>query len=190
MRYARLLLLACLSLGATLPASAQGVYQCKVGNSTVFSDRPCPGASSTEVNVRSAPPAKPAGSYTPPVAPGGVLPSAGELQQRCAAGDAGACDFLACANRNDRAACARAQGAPQGRTPGAGWTAVSTKETQRPQKDQATGVRMVREQETVIQCDSGRRGMVVGRRDISRYSLPDGSAHGSLAAAAAALCGR
>jgi len=200
-------LLTVLMLLAALPASAQTIYRCTDGGRTTFSDRPCPGARDSSESPApgaqpSPPPSMPAPRYTPPVAPGGVLPSAAELQQRCNAGDAGACDFLACANRNDKAACARAQGAPQGRTTGSSagtasgagagtrWTAVSTRDVQRPQKDETAGIRMVREQEIVIECEGGKRGLVTARRDISRYRLPDGSALSSLDAAAAAICAR
>lgn len=200
------LLLTGLSLLAALPASAQSIYRCTTGNTTTFSDRPCPDSQvtretptgtvqpSTTARPTTTATAVPAPRYTPPVAPGGVLPSAAELARRCETGDAGACDFLACANRNDKSACARAQGAPQGRTLGAGtasdsrWTAVSTRDVQRPQKDEASGLRMVREQEIVIECEGGKRGLVTARRDIGRYRLPDGSALGSLEAAATAVC--
>lgn len=189
-----LLLLFGLTLLTALPAAAQTIYRCTAGDRTIFSDRPCPGAevtrqtpaSATQAAASTAPSA--AQRYTPPVARGGALPSAAELERRCNDGDAGACDFLACARRNDKAACARAQGAPQGRGPGPRWTAVSTRDVQRPQQDQAAGVRMVREREIVIECDGGRRGLVMARPDLGRYRLPDDSTHASLEGAAAQLC--
>jgi hypothetical protein len=189
------LLLATLLLALVAgPAAGQNIYRCVEGDRTVFSDRPCPGAEvirQSGSGVTRTVPAGAASDYRPPVAPGGVLPSAAELEGRCAAGDAGACDFLACANRNDQAACARAGGAPQGGGGSSpGWTAIATRDLQRPERDQATGVRVVREQEVTIECDDGRRGLVIARRDAGRFRLPDGSVRGSLAAAAAAICGR
>ncbi len=189
MRYTAVLIMTCLLSWVVAPVEAQTVYRCTEGDRTVYTDRPCPGASVvSKATPADSPPTPAPRAYTPPVARGGVLPSASELTKRCADGDAGACDFLACANRNDQAACARARGAPQSSGTSPGWTAVSTRDVQHPQKDEVAGIRMIKEQEITIACDSGARGIVVARRDLGRYRTPDGSAHSSLAAAAAVLC--
>lgn len=134
--------LACIGVLAAVPGWAQ-VYRCEEGNRVIYSDKPCPGNGRT-LNVGPARNVnRPAGNptATPSRPPTGVedlarkcaagSPAAcrthktlqqfdlqrAEATKLCAGGERAACDLIDCIDKNDHAACARAEG----RSTEAGW---------------------------------------------------------------------
>ncbi len=198
--------LALIGMLAAVPAAAQ-VFRCEEGGRVVYSDKPCPGNGRT-INVGPARGDSRAPAATPPRA----LTAAEELarkctagnaaacrtqktlqqfdrqraeaQQLCAGGERAACDLIDCADKNDRAACARAEG----RSTGTGWTESGRRIEVRPGQRNDGGVAGERVTVINVRCDHGGAPVIeIGNGGVRLAGQP--ARFESLDAAARQACG-
>lgn len=198
--------LALVGVLAAAPAAGQ-VFRCEEGGRIVYSDKPCPGNGRTiEVGPgRGA-------NRTPAATPPRALTAAEELARKCTAGNAAACrtqktlqqfdrqraaaqrlcaggeraacDLIDCADKNDRAACARAEE----RSTEAGWTETARRIEMRPARGNDGGAAGDRVTVINVRCDYGGAPLIeIGNTGVRVAGQP--ARFESLDAAARHACG-